>query len=313
MSPARIPSFPPAQQAQIIRAHQRDLIHVSSLREQTDNILRSWFGTRWLTRFDKEVELFVRLVYEALTTGRAIQTLGEEYTNIWVHPKWAQSSRIRTALILLPILPPYILARLGPSLYAPVNALEVAGEVNLALFYISGVYYRLVRRFLGIPHISGTPIDPNARPPSYSLLGVLILVRIGHRLLSYLRARSPQRPSSVADEKSPSNNSDETQLDGRPVSTLLNYDPETDLASSDEKERLTILDLETVPSSIRAGRTCTLCLEERTATCVTECGHLFDWNCIYSWGRERAECPLCRQSLILTKLLPYTIYSEPGP
>jgi peroxin-10 len=135
--------------------------------------------------------------------------------------------------------------------------------------------------------ISATPIDPNTRPPSYSLLGVLILVRIGHRLLSYLRARSPQREPSVADEKSPSDNSDETRLDGRPVPTLLNYDPETDLASSDEKERLTILDLETVPASIRAGRTCTLCLEERTATCVTECGHLFDWNCIYSWGRER--------------------------
>lgn len=288
---------------------------MSSLREQTDNILRSWFGTRWLTRFDKEVELFVRLVYEALTTGRAIQTLGEEYTNIWVHPKWARSSRIRTALILLPILPPYILTRLGPSLYArypqskgiataAVNALEVAGEVNIALFYISGVYYRLVRRLLGVPHVSGTPIDPNTRPPSYSLLGILILVRIGHRLLSYLRARSPQRPPSVADEKSPSNNSDETQLDGRLVSTLLEYDPETDLASSEEKESLTILDLETVPASIRAGRTCTLCLEERTATCVTECGHLFDWNCIYSWGRERAECPLCRQSLNLTKLLP---------
>lgn len=27
-----------------VRAHQRDLIHVSSLREQTENILRSWFG-----------------------------------------------------------------------------------------------------------------------------------------------------------------------------------------------------------------------------------------------------------------------------
>lgn len=27
-------------------------------------------GTRWLTRFDKEVELCVRLVYHALTTGR---------------------------------------------------------------------------------------------------------------------------------------------------------------------------------------------------------------------------------------------------
>jgi hypothetical protein len=28
----------------VVRAHQRDLIHVSSLREQTENILRSWFG-----------------------------------------------------------------------------------------------------------------------------------------------------------------------------------------------------------------------------------------------------------------------------
>jgi hypothetical protein len=31
-------------------------------------------GTRWLTRFDKEVELAVRLVYEALTTGRGRST-----------------------------------------------------------------------------------------------------------------------------------------------------------------------------------------------------------------------------------------------
>jgi peroxin-10 len=169
-------------------------------------------------------------------------------------------------------------------------------------------------------------IDPNTRPPSYSLLGVLILVRIGYRLLTYLRARSLQpAPPPIADEKGPSSgNSDEPQLDDRPISTLLNYDPEADLASSDESEKLTVLDLETVPASVRAGRTCTLCLEERTSSCVTECGHLFDWNCIYNWGRERvrpcffvvassgdsevsfvqAECPLCRQALNLTRLLP---------
>jgi peroxin-10 len=136
--------------------------------------------------------------------------------------------------------------------------------------------------------ISATPIDPNARPPSYSLLGVLIFVRLGYRLLNYLRSRSPQRAPSIATEKSPGlSNPDEPQLDDRPISTLLNYDPEAGLASSDQKGQLTALDLETVPASVRAGRMCTLCLEERTATCVTECGHLFDWNCIYSWGRER--------------------------
>ncbi|KAI9513144.1 Pex12 amino terminal region-domain-containing protein [Russula earlei] len=302
----RIPSFPLAQQAQIIRAHQRDLIHVSSLREQTENILRSWFGTRWLTRFDKEVDLSVRLIYHALTTGRAIQTLGEEYTNIWIHPKWARSPRIRAALILLSTLPSYVLARLGPPLYSRyprskgiVTALEVAGEVNLAVFYISGVYYRLVRRLLGVPHISATPIDPNTRPPSYSLLGILILVRMGYRLLSYLRARSPQLAPGPAPALLVLTN---RNLDDRPVSTLLKYDPEADLDSLDEN--LSVLDLETIPASVRAGRTCTLCLEERTSSCVTECGHLFDWNCIYNWGRERAECPLCRQSLNLTRLLP---------
>lgn len=132
----------------------------------------------------------------------AIQTLGEEYTNIWVHPKWARSPRIRAAFILLPIIPPYILTRLGPPLYAryprskgiattAVNALEVAGEVNLALFYISGVYYRLVRRLLGVPHVhasltrflrwmmlmleSGNPADfRNTDRPKHSATIVLI-------------------------------------------------------------------------------------------------------------------------------------------
>ncbi|KAH9177050.1 Pex12 amino terminal region-domain-containing protein [Lactarius sanguifluus] len=316
MSSARIPSVPLAQQAQIIRAHQRDLIHVSSLREQTENILRSWFGTRWLTRFDKEVELSVRLIYHALTTGRAIQTLGEEYTNIWIHLKWARAPRIRAALVLLPTIPSYLLARLGPPLYAryprskdiatvAVNVIELASEINVALFYITGVYYRLVQRLLGVPHTSATPIDPNTRPPSYSLLGVLILVRLGHRLLSYLRSRPSRSVPSISDEKSPEyDNLDGPQLDDRPVSTLLNYDPEADLVSMGKEGQPTVLDFESVPASVRAGRTCTLCLEERTATCVTECGHLFDWNCIYSWGRERAECPLCRQSLNLTRLLP---------
>src|SRR6267378_748703 len=124
-------------------------------------------------RFDKEVELGVRLIYHGLTTGRgtstshptpltiiesnslAIQTLGEEYTNIWVHLKWARAPRVRAALILLPTLPPYLLARLGPPLYvryprlkdvatAAVNVIELASEINVAFFYITGVYYRLV-------------------------------------------------------------------------------------------------------------------------------------------------------------------------
>ncbi|KAJ8488697.1 hypothetical protein ONZ51_g3371 [Trametes cubensis] len=63
------PSFPQAQQAQIIRSNQRDLFQVSALREQTENVLRSWLGTRWLTRWDKEIDFAANVLYYGLTAG----------------------------------------------------------------------------------------------------------------------------------------------------------------------------------------------------------------------------------------------------
>lgn len=47
-----------------------------SLKERAENVLRSWLGTRWLMRWDKEVELTMKLLYYGLTMGRASQTLG---------------------------------------------------------------------------------------------------------------------------------------------------------------------------------------------------------------------------------------------
>ena len=100
-------SFPAAQQAQIseypsvhtrnielnhiafklVRATQRDAFHLFTLKDYTESVLRSWLGpslhpspsawgliqrypgTRWLTRWEKEVDLIVKLAYYGLTTG----------------------------------------------------------------------------------------------------------------------------------------------------------------------------------------------------------------------------------------------------
>ncbi|KAJ7630464.1 hypothetical protein FB45DRAFT_990492 [Roridomyces roridus] len=312
-----VPSFPPAQQAQIIRANQRDLFHVSSLKDQLETVLRAWLGwfhtllsvrrlnlsgTRWLSRWDKEVDLLVKLGYYSLTTARATQTLGEEYTDIWqysasertlppsrfkpssttrlddIYPDNGRHSALRKRLKSLP------------------GVLEVLGEINLAVFYIYGTYYDLVKRILGIRKVSSTPPNPHVRPPSYSLLGVLLGVRLLYRLVTFLRTKLEQRESS---------NTHETFLDERPVSMFLGpVDPEGEPAKPAEQDERTMLDVSSIPDALRAGRNCTLCLEERTDSCATECGHLFCWSCIVGWGREKAECPLCRQSLNLTRLLP---------
>ncbi|KJA29364.1 hypothetical protein HYPSUDRAFT_61382 [Hypholoma sublateritium FD-334 SS-4] len=317
-------AFPNSRQAQIVRSNQRDLYHLAYLKDQAESVLRAWLGTRWLTRWDKELDLAVKLCYYGLTTGRAIQTLGEEYTDIWQY-----SSRIRTApppaatraaLIIASLVPSYALGRWGhsnsltqryPALakylrQLPV-VLETATEVNLAIFYLKGTYYDLVKRVMGIQHISSIPEDPHTRPPSYSLLGVMIGVRLLYRLVTFIRERRAQAATSSlspAHRKIGAPGSREVYLDNRPVSSLLNVNPESEPAIPAEEDEWTALDVSMIPETLRAARNCTLCLEERTGSCATECGHLFCWNCIVGWGREKPECPLCRQSLSLDRLLP---------
>lgn len=98
---------------------------------------------------------------------QATQTLGEEYTGIWLHSTHTDSipsRNLRAALILLPTLPRYIVSKWGSSLppgsklssvlrkLPPV--LGVLAEINLAIFYLRGTYYHLMRRLLGTRYVS---------------------------------------------------------------------------------------------------------------------------------------------------------------
>lgn len=95
------------------------------------------------------------------------QTLGEEYTDIWLNSARTQkrpSPRLRAALILLPTLPSYLLSRWGSHSSATSKtgallrkiptALEVLSEINLAIFYLRGTYYGIVKRVLGVKYVS---------------------------------------------------------------------------------------------------------------------------------------------------------------
>lgn len=152
---------------------------------KTESVL----GTRWLTRWEREVAFLVNIGYYGLTTGRgqnpflnaiagrltlfeATQTLGEEYTDIWQYSFRANkppSAVLRAALILLPTLPPYVLARWGSALSSRspwakkaltllAPTFQILSEINLAIFYLRGTYYHAIKRLLGIRHVSISPI-----------------------------------------------------------------------------------------------------------------------------------------------------------
>lgn len=85
--------------------------------------------------------------------------------------------------------------------------------------------------------------------------------------------------------KRPVSDREEVYIDNTPVSAIIpRADSDEVIAEEDER---TIFDFSQIPQAVRGSRNCTLCLEERTATTSTECGHLFCWDCIVGWGREK--------------------------
>ncbi|KAF8744204.1 Pex2 / Pex12 amino terminal region, partial [Rhizoctonia solani] len=289
-----LPSFPPATQAQIIRSNQKDLQHITQLREQISDIIRNYLGSRWLHRREAEVELAANVLYSSIACLRATQTLGEEYVGMWAYSfntkslpsrKTANNSSLYTYLRALPAI------------------VETAAEINLIFFYMTGTYYSLIKRIIGVRHISSILPDPNARPPSYSFLGILMCIRLLHRLyifldkqLKFLEPPPPAQPTNalaLSDSQpllAPQDGDIQQHqyIDTRSISDILVKQSEgSEVIVDPEVDEFTSLHIASIDPGLRVGRRCALCLEERTATTSTECGHLFCWGCIVGWGDEK--------------------------
>lgn len=48
---------------------------------------------------------------------------------------------------------------------------------------------------------------------------------------------------------------------------------------------------------------CVLCLDYLKNVSLTQCGHLFCWECIMEWLGQREECPICREPLKQSRII----------
>ncbi|KAJ3110046.1 peroxisome biogenesis factor 10 [Physocladia obscura] len=255
------------------------------------------------------------LIYFAVTTGAGVQTLGEEYAGIMQIDRRSKSVPRRMsqfALIAVHCASPYlgdwilqackcgatfdarhqetdsIRSRLA-HLLAHISRWTLSHERNirtivplisslhLAAFYLSGRVYEVSKRIMGRDYVLMRQLSQGEAENAggYEILGVLILVRlVVHGLHAAYSAYSSFVDSDDNDDDDDSNEKSESAK--RNTSINENKNP------LDETQNDVVIE-----PVIGGSKKCILCLEDRVRSTSAPCGHLFCWQCIAEWCRNK--------------------------
>ncbi|BCR87633.1 ubiquitin-protein ligase peroxin 10 [Aspergillus chevalieri] len=186
-----------------------------------------------------------------------------------------------------------------------ITSLSPVYALSIATFYFTGSYYHLSKRFWNLRYVFTKKLEENEQRVGYEVLGVLLVLQIAVQGISHVRKvtaslkqqqENPEMESELLESTEKRDDSIVASIENPPLLPNLPASmPRYDLGE----------DADAVPW-IPPGQQsrCTLCLELFKDPSVTTCGHVFCWTCVRDWVREKPECPLCRQDVILSKVLP---------
>ena len=318
--------YPYATAPDIIRSAEKDKYLQGVLLQHLSNVLRRLYGSRYLQVHSSGLNSITELLYLCSTTLIGNRTLGEEYCDIvQVQDKQftVPSLLQRSGFIISSILLPYSVGKLLPRIKSllerrlvrnlngavqekpvprqrvreyllnnidAITSPSLVYGLSLAIFYFTGSYYHLSKRLFGLRYIFTRSNESTSDQISYEVLGALLTVQMAVQGWMHIRATmdtnqddDPPRPAAPAADTL-------VAITHTPHSYGPRYvlSDETTLAWIQGEQQ----------------RKCTLCLEELKDPSATTCGHVFCWECITNWIREKPECPLCRQNIQAQHVLP---------
>ncbi|XP_011212741.2 peroxisome biogenesis factor 10 [Bactrocera dorsalis] len=291
-----------ARQPEIVRSVQKDAKYTEELTEDFSDLLRLTGSRSWI-KYNQLCKLFAEISYHGFASINNLQTLGEEYTGIiqvdsaYMH---IPSRLLQLVAIILEFggdalfvrilekLEKYIkdneeivpdakekLLRVLRILYFSPQYIKA---LHKSLFYVHSGKYQISKRFTGLNYVLIRHwLQPEFSLYGYKILGVITFLEVTVSLIinayEYWKEHKRKKLENI------------NSSSRRPINTERN-------ANSEKSE----------------APQCILCLDSRTNTTLTPCGHLFCWNCILDWLDERDECPLCREKLKKSSVIPLQNY-----